>query len=98
MGKTLETQIWYILFTLYNLFCFEWLHWESHVTQIVVFCATRLQTRQQVNSSLRELHVWPLWLSLLFSPSLPLSFHILALAAPQLLRWHQVSVNMTLQT
>lgn len=64
---------------------------------LLSFCATRLQTRQQVNSSLRELRVWPRWLSLQSRPSPPRSFHIPALAAPQLLHWHQVSVNAALQ-
>lgn len=64
---------------------------------LLSFCATRLQTRQQVNSSLRELRVWPRWLSLQSRPSPPRSFHIPALAAPQLLHWHQVSVNTALQ-
>lgn len=43
-----------------------------------------------MNSSLRELHVWQPWPSLLFRPSPLPFFHILALVAPRLLLWHQV--------
>lgn len=51
-----------------------------------------------MSSSPRELHVWPPWLSPLSRPSPRLSFHILASAAPQLLRWLQVRVFGALPT
>lgn len=66
------------------------------VTLYVFLCATRPLTRQQVNSSLRELRAWPPCLSLLSRPSPHLSSHILALVAPQLQHWHQVSIFETL--
>lgn len=58
----------------------------------VSLCVTRLLIRQQVNSSLKELHEWPPWLSPLSRPSPHLSSHIRPSAAPQLQRWLQVSV------
>lgn len=50
-------------------------------------CTIRLLTRQQVSSSLRELHVWPRWFSPLSRPSPRLSSHILASPPPRLLPW-----------